>query len=82
MDDQARDRHPRRAIEGVGGIEADGDLDERWNATDARPDAMPACQKRALVDERAAADRSEPLRHSCCVRTRPDDDGAGLGKAV
>jgi len=43
--EQARDGHPRSAIEGVGGIEADGDLDEQRNAADAGSDAMPGRQK-------------------------------------
>jgi hypothetical protein len=61
MHEQARDWHPRSAIEGVGWIEADDDLYKGRNAADAASDAMPGGQKQTFVDERATADRAQSL---------------------
>ena len=82
MGDLLDDRQPGRSVEGVG-AEAHEDLDEgRQRSEGAWACAVSSCQKYALMNERAAAERGHTLRYPEIVRHDDHQEGAHAREEV
>ena len=80
MSDLSDDRPPGRSVEGVG-TEADEHLDEgRQRSERGRAGEVSCRQKHTLMNERATAERDNPLRYSEIVRDDDDQEGPTLGR--